>query len=557
MKLFSSKYLGGLPVVLAPACLAALLCITRSDSVPKREDSSHILLIAAAGFLLGSSWASKYYFLLIAILIGIIYKINKDREIEPAPIGVSAFIVYALSPSEVLPISVSIYALSLVAFIWFFATEKRNVATSSIPIASLLMLLFDAKLSSLEAFVVSIAILWLSFQLIRRRTEKKYLETERRSVIDGILVLFSASLLLKSLSIGTHDRYLILALLFGASSFIPYSDKPIFKWLNNKLQIVLRVTVLPQKNSLFTIAAVATATFSALLSIETWPIGADKFNAAEIKMFAIITLAIFVWRLGHKIPSQILQDASKLYAFYAGVTSLDIYSYTYLASISDFDFMLFSLLSYSAIALAVFFSTKDLAYKHGAAWQAVFSGRILVRLRRAKSGAFEILAKAPLIGWMFALAEKALNKLGSAFDETKIWTISHYTICGSVFLGFIITMKVSHHVFLVRIPLIAEVIGAGIDSSNSTEFVLSISDMFAVLLFSSGLYWAGVRLEKSYLRMLSVIIAGLILIALWFYAIMDRHQSVVWYYPTVFCCALALFRLFADLETISQGRRSQ
>lgn len=546
MSNFASEALGALPLILIPLSIAAITYASHSQNIDKREDASQILLIAFSGILISSQILSTYYFFSLSVLIAVICSIDRKLLIEPAPIGISALFVVALAPADPSGTSAFVYCLTTAITLVYFSKERRDIATSAIPIIASLILAFRTReINSLQQMIIAITFAFLVIGRFHRRFSLKSRITERRSMLDASLLLFSISLMLTAWGIVAYKKYLALAIVFGAASLILRITPEIFRFRStDRLGEVRSPDWLQHLEPKLSNAILATATLSTAIAISAWPLGDEPITATTIRVLLFLALAVSTNLAGNFMAAPIMRDASKLYALYSAYSSLRAYLNDTLVPASNLAFSFFTLLSYATIAAVMILAGRDLYYGNGAAWQSIFSGRALVRLRSARSGAFEILTKAPFIGWIFALADKTLSRLVGSFGDAKIWTLSHYAICTSIFLGFFISISACSQFIVKRVPDFADAIAIGADAQKAEVFVTGISRIFAVLLFSAVLFFVGARLQRGYIRVLAVAVGGLLLIALAFTSIfLDKTAVIVWYYPMAFCCSFAVFRM--------------
>ncbi|MCW8276970.1 hypothetical protein IMF27_15855 [Pseudomonas sp. PCH199] len=211
-----------------------------------------------------------------------------------------------------------------------------------------------------------------------------------------------------------------------------------------------------------------------------------------------------------------------------------------------------STLQYLTIALSIWASASDIHRKSQGAWQGIFSGRALARIRKTRTMVFDVVSQAPFVGWVLNLGDKAALKLHEAFFPAKTWTISHYIICATVAIGLFASTRIAVDIANNRVQFFWALIPLSTDDQTNNLLHVSISELLAIMLYSSAIFTVGTIRGLHYLKYLSTIFVGFTLAALWFTALNSKaNPTSGWYYPLAFFCFMAITR------TVSSDSKKQ
>jgi hypothetical protein len=292
--------------------------------------------------------------------------------------------------------------------------------------------------------------------------------------------------------------------------------------------------------------------FSMLVSVKEWPLDGSSTVQAAIRSFVILSVAILVFRLGDRLNSVISKDTARILAVYAAMDC--IVTQSELRNAASASIVCLAIVAWSAVAAAVYLSSRDLGHLQYGAWQSVFSGKALVRIRRARGVVFDVISKAPFIGWMFSLGDKAATNLRVTFGDRKIWTISHYAICLAVLCGFLASGNLLADMIMDRLPLLG--IHPFGKQAVESPFADDISRILSIVLCGFITYAVGARWRLHYLRYLSTVVTGFFLAFQWFVAISAKSTTSGWFYPLAFCIVMGVSRVLyrAESERNAVGR---
>lgn len=189
-------------------------------------------------------------------------------------------------------------------------------------------------------------------------------------MLDQVLVLLSPSLLIAAaFGFETHWRYLLLGNLFALVASIQVAMRTMpSAWSSLK---GLPITDISAN------CAYAIFGFSMLVSVREWPLEGSSTVQAAIRSCVILSVAILVFRLGDRLQSVISKDTARILAVYAAIVC--IVTQSELRNAASASVVCLAIVVWSAVAVAIYLSSRDLGHLQYGAWQSVFSGKALVR----------------------------------------------------------------------------------------------------------------------------------------------------------------------------------
>ncbi len=550
------KQLSAIPMILAPIAIATLAFAIFSKNKQKREDSSHIHLLALAGTLSSiSNLPTPIFFYGLSFSITIINLLNLNYKAEVTPIGSTTIFAVLLSPKDLDFFSTSTFIVMILICTIITGRREKLVALSIFPLGASLYLLFKIVDGfSLVTALLSIGHIITVYYLRRARALAHIDSTERRLYLDDVVTVFAlSSLLYSTILIEAHYRYLTIAVFFTVTYawhyVIPLVTKHYYRAMPHLLSLLQSLSIGDRyfKNN----ATLTTVVLSIILTSESWPIMLEPFYARSVRVFILVTIGVTLFVCGKRRVSFLQVDSSKLIVLYAsmvayrGITSTsEIQSATIGAKLILF------LLQFSAIGLVTLISNRDLGIVRQGIWQGIFSSRTLVRVRRTRIRIIEFVFLLPMIGWMFRLGDNAVGKLQTAFGPLKTWTISHYAICISVSIGLFSTMSILQNFYDFQLPALGVNLPFGMDASKESDlFKLSVFHLSSTLIYTSVVFLVGAMLKLRYLRVISIFLAEFIIVFLWLPTIYNKKNITSgWFFPLTFCCIIALFRIFYRQE---------
>ena len=218
MKAEKASQLSGVALLILPVALASGVVAMGSKESQKRADASHIHLIAVAGLLAAVPALHVAYFYILAASLITLNVINVRRAIEITPAGISSLFAFWLAPPDAITVTAAlVYCPVTIACTLWVGHREKLVAISFFPLlGSLLLAQTAAHNEPLWGPVLAVAHLWAVLYLRHVRSEFQLRTSERRTMLDQVLILLSLSLLIAAaFGLETHWRYLLLGNLFA------------------------------------------------------------------------------------------------------------------------------------------------------------------------------------------------------------------------------------------------------------------------------------------------------------------------------------------------------
>ena len=549
---FASKQLFVLPILLLPLALWALIVSVCSPLPAKREDSSQIALLSAAGVLLSEPivlTSSTFYYVLSAVLAFTTIA-NFRRALSIAPLGIAIVFVALLAPSGASVEAVTLFAFVALLGLAHFGRYERQVAKTSWAMLSALYILCKYGGSGWLPFLLAALYILVVYYLRITRASYGKLETERRIFLDEVVVLSALALALASTTeLTVSERYATLSLLFLVIFLIHYLLSTL-AW--SALEICSEtasfkrtiVKLLTWEQPIRVRTTLAAAGLSAILAIDAMTtFGEDRAIHRGAQVFGICLIALVLYWAGGRGESTVRRDLAKLSLAYAVLTAYFGLSFGRLQLSPLPGALILIFAQYFSIAALVVTSSRDLNLPVQGAWQGIFPGRSLAQIRRARSKIFEVLSQAPLVGWMFHLGDKAASNLQEAFGRARSWTIANYMICIAVLFGLLASVQITKDILLNRLPSL-EIALLGPSAEQSEQlFQESISALLASVLYCIVIHVVGTRARMQFLRYLASLHAAFVLAILWFQSLEGKNPTSGWFFPLGYVCFSAAARL--------------
>ncbi|WP_346897687.1 hypothetical protein [uncultured Roseibium sp.] len=525
-----------IPLFLIPTGLIALWTMIVSEEAKKARDASQTAFLCLS--VSAAIVAEGLFFPIVASLVLIMLMSGKSRPIIMAPVGASILFVAYFAPENQGSIEVTIFTLMLLlAAVLSARKDTSGMALYAFPMLASLWILHKQP-SDGHLWWTGLAIAFLTavylLQVIARKPE-----TNRRMILDDIIILAALALLLKSaLEFSAAYRYLFIAGYFLLAQLVfrvASKGEILGRMINLQRKIPTDWNI--RRESALAAAGLATALSASHLDL---PIGA--VTLLSCKSLALLIVTILLHRAGRNSDSTVQRDVAKLiliYSIYQG-------QYPKLDGIPGAALILITVTQFSSIFGLIWICNHDLQYRVYGAWQGVFSGRSLVTLRRVQGRVFEIIGQAPLVGWMFGIASRFAVGLKSTFEQGKPWTISNYAICFSVLSGAIFSMDLSGEVFINRFSIHISDFMTFDTAEKTLNFETSMASLFALFVYCTLIFAAGARVKLPHLKYLAVMVAALSISVMAFMALAsDKNPTSVFFYLVAFFAFMSLTRIFA------------
>lgn len=536
------------PIFLVPTALFALLVALFAKTDRKREDASHIHVLALAGVLASiSAISDATYFAAMTASLVLLNLANSRRQLEVAPLGSAIVFVALLAPPPTRAGPASAFAVACMILTILGGRRERAIANTAFAFtATLIVTKGLVSLAPQVAAVLSIGHLVAIYALQAARFQTSPTMFERRAYLDDIAAIFALSFFLESsFAAGASARYLVIAAVFACAAGCSVVLGRLFRADSASARILSvadrlgRVDWTTKRNTAIAASVLSLELATDGLSLPASPILED---ASKVLVWTMLAAALF--GIGVRTSSFLMRDSAKLTAVLASAAGLKAILGTDYRHSTLSESLTLSFVQYLVIVLTLVASSSDLETRRQGAWQGVVDGRALVRIRRARTRVFEFLSKAPMVGWMFHFGDKAATSIHGAFGISKSWTISHYAICVVIGIGFVSTLRLANDIVLHRMPGFGmNPLGSGVTPGDQT-FREAIVRLIVVFAYAAVLFFFGAVLGKKYLRVLATVIASFMLTAFCFVSIANKEDISFWMFPLSFCCVVALFRLF-------------
>ena len=527
---------------LLPVALIALITTVFSRNIKKLRDGSQVLFLCLC---ISVSILSTENFFLAGTLISLFLILRGFfTPAILAPVGASSLFIAYLSPAGQSIDDIFMFSAALVLAAAVSARKDNGgMALYAFPMfASLYLLHLNFDAPSVWILVASIghAALIFFLQLIGIKTG-----TNRKLALDDIVLISSFLLMLKAIT--TLDQFLYFLIIAGfflcmfvtlwAVESLSKSERETRSaWMSS--DFIETINFRSKKN-----AAIASCGLAMALSVNVLQLSTHPTLLSSVQSVLFLIIGGLLHYLGKVRDSTIQRDFAKLILVYSVVSSQSVNLGTLPYSLV----LLVALIQFASIGVLILIATNDLKYRVYGAWQGIFSGRSLVALRQAQGNIFAIVSQAPLIGWIFGLMSRFASNLKSTFKQGKPWTISNYAICVSVISGAIFAINLSSDLFTNRLPLSIADLGVFPEIQQNLSFEKSISQLFAILIYSTVLFLVGAWTNLAHVKYLSTLVAGALISILAFIALASKTNPIsVLFFPLTFFALMFVTRLFAQ-----------
>lgn len=527
-----------------------------STHVGKRFDASHIFIIALSGLLCSiRNTATEWHLGIVSLALVLVFIRNIHVDLDAlgsaprrrgatlfSPLGCSIIFpaLLAKEPGELQLIAFSAVVLGIAFRI---AEHEHKLALSIYPIGAVIYLcLKQAPVMSPWAALVAGAAIVLVYFLRQKRKSLESMLFERRLWMDEVTVVFSLSLLLRSISpLPATDRYflittvfLVLAMLY--SLVLTAAALPMFRrrhrlqaLTTEKLHLDLR------RNSAFAAASVALT-----LAIRSWDIAYTDHADYLIKICGFSLTAIALLYLGRRLHTFLLADLSKIIGIYAIYIGWDYIGNSAFQQAPPVLALAAATVEYASVAFVMASATVDMHADRQGAWQGIFDPRSLVHIRRSRTSVFDFISKTPMVGWIVHFTDKIATSLHTSFGKKKTWTISHYAILTAAWLGLLSTGYILKKMTAYLLPA-ASAIVFGNSGGPLTNLIIIV---FSIFLYSAILYLFGATLNVRYLRLLAFIMAATNLLYQMFSNLGSKTTNLsLFFYLAVFFSIMGIFAI--------------